>query len=69
MISITVAKCRFSNNKFKCLYLKKEKLFVDFFLHFWNMHDIENFLQKKEQYRSLIITEIIASERDVCLSV
>ena len=48
MISITVAKCRFSNNKFKCLYLKKEKLFVDFFLHFWNVHEIENILKKKE---------------------
>ena len=32
MTSIPVANCRFSNNKFKCLYLKKEKLFVDFFL-------------------------------------
>ena len=48
MISITVAKWRFSNNKFKCLYLTKEKLFVDFFLHFWNVHEIENILKKKE---------------------
>ena len=69
MTSIPVAKCRFSNNKFKCLYLKKEKHFVDFFLHFWNVHDIENILKKKEEYPSLIITEIIASERYVNLSV
>ena len=48
MTSIPVAKCRFSNNNFKRLYLKKEKLFVDFFLHFWNVHDIENTLKKKK---------------------
>ena len=47
MISIPVAKSRFSSNKFKRLYLKKEKFFVDFFLHFWNMHEIENILKKK----------------------
>ena len=48
MTSIPVAKCRFSNNKFKRLYLKKEKLFEDFFLHFWNVHEIENILKKKK---------------------
>ena len=48
MTSIPVAKCRFSNNKFKRLYLKKEKLFADFFLHFWNVHEIENILKKKK---------------------
>ena len=31
----------------------------------WNLEDS----QKKEEYRSLIISEIIASERDVYLSV
>ena len=48
MTSIPVAKCRFSNNKFKCFYLKKEKHFVDFFLHFWNVHEIEIILKKKK---------------------
>ena len=48
MTSVPVAKCRFSNKKFKGLYLKKEKLFVDFFLHFWNMHEIENIEKKKK---------------------
>ena len=47
MTSIPVAKCRFSNNKFKQLYLKKEKLFENFFMHFWNVHEIENILKKK----------------------
>ena len=48
MTSIPVAKCRFSNNNFKRLYLKKEKHFVDFFLYFWNVLDIENTLKKKK---------------------
>ena len=28
-------------------YLKKKKLFVDFLLHFWNVHEIQNNLKKK----------------------
>ena len=48
MTSIPVAKCRFSNINFKRLYLEKEKLFVDFLLHFWNVQEIYNILQKKK---------------------
>ena len=40
MTSIQVAKSRFSDNNFKRLYLKKEKLFVNFWLYFWNVHEI-----------------------------
>ena len=40
MTSIPVAKCRFWNNKFKDIYLKKERLFFDFLLRFLNVHDI-----------------------------
>ena len=69
MTSIPVAICRFSHNNFKRLYLKKEWLFVGFFIGFlkcaWNLEHSE----KKEEYPSLIITEIIASERFVYLSV
>ena len=68
MTSIPVAICRFSDNNFKRLYLKKESLFVNFVLHFWNVHEIWNILKKKE-YPSLITTEIIASEKGVFLSV
>ena len=67
MASIPVAICRFSDNNFKRLYLKKEWLFFDFLLHFWNLHEIYNILKKKE-YPSLIITKIIASEGDVYLN-
>ena len=69
MSSVPVAICRVSENNLKRLYLKKERLFFYFLLHFWNLHEIENIVKKKEEYRSLIITEIIASERDVYLSV
>ena len=69
MTSIPVAICRFSENNFKRLYLKKESLYVNFFIGFlkcaWNLEHSE----RKEEYPSLIITEIIASERDVYLSV
>ena len=68
MTSIPVAICRFSDYNFKRLYLKKEILFDHFCSHFWNVHEIENIL-KKEKYPNLIITEIIASERDIYLSV
>ena len=33
---------RHSENKFKRLYLKKERVFFDFLLHFWNVHEIWN---------------------------
>ena len=68
MTSIPVAICRFSDKNFKRFYLKKERHFLDFLLHFRNEHQIYNIL-KKEKYPSLIITEIIASERDIYLSV
>ena len=69
MRSIPVAICRLSENKFKRLYLKKKEIFWRFFIEFlkcaWNLESSE----KKEEYPSVIITEIIASERDVYLSV
>ena len=69
MTSIPVAIYRFSYNTMKRLYLKKEWLFFGFFIASlkcaWNLQHSE----KKEKYPSLIITEIIASERDLYLSV
>ena len=48
MTSIPVAICRFSDNNFKRLYLKKEKLYGNFLFHFWNVHEIYNILNKKK---------------------
>ena len=47
MRSIPVAISTLCDKKFKRLYLKKERLFLDFLLHFWNVHEILNILQKK----------------------
>ena len=68
MTSVPVAKCRISNNKFKRLCLKK-KTFCGFFIAFLKCAWKWKHSEKKEEYPSLIITEIIASERDVYLSV
>ena len=45
MTSIPVAISRFSDNKFKRSYLKKESLFVSFLFRFWNVHEIQNILK------------------------
>ena len=37
-----------SRNKFKRHYLKNKRLFRDFFLHFWNMHEIYKISEKKK---------------------
>ena len=69
MTTIPVAICRFSYNNLKLLYLKKGMGFFLFLIAFlkcaWNLQHSE----KNEKYPSLIITEIIASERFVYLSV
>ena len=55
--------------QFKTLLSQKGNTFCGFFIAFlkcaWNLEHSE----KKEEYPRLIITEIIASERDVYLSV
>ena len=69
MTSIPVVISRLSANNFKRLCLKKKTHFFRFLIAFlkcpWNLEKSE----KKEEYPSLIITEIIASERFVYLSV
>ena len=39
--------CPISHNKFKRHYLKNKRLFMEFLLHFWNVHEIQNILNKK----------------------
>ena len=34
-------------NQFKRIYLKKQKLFLDILLHFWNLNKILNIVKKK----------------------
>ena len=61
--------CTISRNKFKRHYLKNKRLFVDFLLHFWNVHaNLEHF-EKKDEYLSRIISEIMDCERDGYLNI
>ena len=39
--------CTISRNKFKRHYLINKRLFADFLLDFWNVHEIYNILKKK----------------------
>ena len=55
--------CTISRNKFKRHYLKNKTVFVDFLLRFWNVHEIQNIFEKKDDYPSLIISEIMDCER------
>ena len=61
--------CTISRNKFKRHYLKNKRLFVDILLHFWNVHESKNILKKKDEYPSLIISEIMECERGGYLNV
>ena len=69
MTSIPVAICRFSDNNFKRLFLKNESFFCRLLIAFPKCSLNLKHSEKKEEYPSLIITEIIASEKDVYLSV
>ena len=59
MTSIPVAKCRFSNNKCKRLYLKKLSLFFDFLYHFRNVNEIENILKKKKNILAFLLAKLL----------
>ena len=61
--------CTISRNKFKRHYLKNKRLFGLFFIAFlkcaWNLEHFE----KKDDYPSLIISEIMDCERGGYLNV
>ena len=62
MTSIPAAISRTYSHNFKRHYLKNKKLFLDFLLHFWNVHEIYSIFKTKDEYPSLIISEIIDAE-------
>ena len=47
MTSIPAAIGRIFPNNLKRFYVKNWRLFLDFLLHFWNVHEIQNILEKK----------------------
>ena len=63
MASIPAAICKIYGNNFKRHYLRNKRLYLDFLLHFWSVH------QKKDDYPSLIISEIIDAKRRSYLNV
>ena len=63
MTSIATAICRIFRNNFKRQILRNKRLYLHFLLHFWSVH------QKKGDYPSLIISEIIDAERRSYLNV
>ena len=69
MTSIPVAICRFSENNFKHFSSQKRKGFCQFLIPFLKYALNLEHSKKKEEYPNLIIKEVIASERDVYLSV
>ena len=61
--------CTISRNKFKRHYLKKKKTFCPFFIAFLKCGcNLEHF-EKKDEYPSLIISEIMDCERGGYLNV
>ena len=46
--------CTISLNKFKRTYIKNKRLFPDFFLDFWNVHEIYKILKKKMSILTLL---------------
>ena len=48
MSSFPVPICRYSGNNFKRLYLKKERLFVNFWLYFWIVDEIYKVLKTEK---------------------
>ena len=43
-----------SRNKFKRHFLKNKRLFLDFLMHFWNVHEIQNIFKKKMSILTLL---------------
>ena len=46
MASIPAAICKIFYNNFKPFYLKNARLFLEFLLNFWNVHEIYNIFKK-----------------------
>ena len=61
MTSITAEICRVYRNNFKRHYLRKKRLFLIFIAFLKCAWNLEHF-QKKDEYPSLIISEIVYVE-------
>ena len=59
MTSIPAAICRIFCHNFKRFYLKNGRLFLDFLLHFWNVHQILNIFKKRMSVLGLLFPKIL----------
>ena len=48
---------------FKRNYFKNQNQFLQFFFHFWNLHEIFHISKKKDQLDDLNVLDIIDSEK------
>ena len=69
MSGISVAIYRISRNNFKHQYLRNKRFFLNFLLHIWNVSSNLEHFEKKDEHPSLVISEIIDSERGGYLNV
>ena len=59
MTSIPIAISRVSNNNFKRLYLKKERLFINFWLYFSIADEIYNVLETKKSILADLLPKLL----------
>ena len=59
MTSVPVGISRLSDNKYKRLYLKREGLFVDFWLYFWNVLEIYNILKNTKNILAQLLPKLL----------
>ena len=70
MTSILAAICRIFGNNFKRYYLKNGRHFLFLLLHFWNVHEIYNILEKRmsvlaKLFLNLLFRKEVATERSI----
>ena len=63
MTSIPAAICRIFCNNFKRYSLKNGRLFLDFLLHFWNVHEIYNILRKRMSVLAYLYPKLYFGKR------
>ena len=59
MTSIPAAICRLFYNNFKRCYLKNGRLFLDFLLHFWNVHKTSNIFKKSTRVLAYLFPKLL----------
>ena len=58
MICIPFGIVRICSYLFKCIYLKNEKPYLNFLFHLWNLHQILNIFERKDDGDSSCIFEL-----------